>query len=160
MIKIEILGVFLLPRIRTQDLGSHDNHPGTQFHTDNLKILLQNYKECSGWLIRALVSLICEPSFILYKLYISPTLDAFCLLPNASTDTIDIIFTAKNTFQLSFFTSFSTNQVQFRNTKFFLFRAKSYFCQLLTNDSNRSMSRSDARSKSRQNASDKSGINL
>ena len=117
MIKIKISGFFVLPRIRTQGLGSHHNHPGTQFHTDNLKILLQNYKECSGWLIRALVSLICEPSFILYKLYISPTLDAFCLLPNASTDTIDIIFTAKDAFQLSFFTSFRTNQVQFRDTE-------------------------------------------
>ena len=125
MIKIEISGFFLLPRIRTRGLGSRYNHPDIQFHTDNLKIELKicnanEYRGGSAWAHQSSSASNANPPYIWYKLYISLNLDAFCLIPNASTDTINIIFTAQDTFQLSLLTFFRANQVQLRDTKFFL----------------------------------------
>ena len=49
--------------------------------------------------------------------FISLTIDAFGLVAKAGTDAIDISYTFDDTFQSSFFTSISANQVQFRDTE-------------------------------------------
>ena len=58
-----------------------------------------------------------EVNLILSRVCISLTIDAFGLIAKAGTDTIYISYTFDDTFQSSFFTSISANQIQFRDTK-------------------------------------------